>query len=133
MELIVISHKPCWRSEKSVKDYVTDGGFPLQMETLSHLFDSTRLLVPLIHGRIPRGVSPLCGKSLKVEPLNPIVGIGLIRRFRLVKWVIREFSMEHAKELLSEVLKMDDPVEIRLHMENALEQAGLGGLIRAGL
>ncbi|MBT8506720.1 hypothetical protein B1F79_04500, partial [Coxiella-like endosymbiont of Rhipicephalus sanguineus] len=49
-----------------------------------------------------------------------------------VKWVIRNFSLEKTKELLEEVLKMDDPKDIRLHMENTLEEAGLGGLIRAG-
>lgn len=49
-----------------------------------------------------------------------------------IKWEIRNFSMEKAKELLEEVLKMDDPKDIRLHLENALEEAGLGGLIRAG-
>lgn len=49
-----------------------------------------------------------------------------------IKWVIRNFSMEKAKQLLKAMLKMDDPKDIRLHLENALEEAGLGGLIRAG-
>ena len=49
-----------------------------------------------------------------------------------VKWIIRNFSLEKAKELLEGVLKMDDPKDIRLYMENALEEVGLGGLIRAG-
>jgi signal transduction protein with GAF and PtsI domain len=34
--------------------------------------------------------------------------------------------------LLEEVLLMDDATEIRNHMEQAFEEAGLGGLIRAG-
>lgn len=49
-----------------------------------------------------------------------------------IKWVIRNFSMLKAQQLLEEVLAMDDPIEIRCHMELALEEAGLGGLIRAG-
>lgn len=49
-----------------------------------------------------------------------------------VKWVIRQFKVAKAKKLLEEVLKMDDPTEVRIHMEIALEEAGLGGLIRAG-
>ncbi len=49
-----------------------------------------------------------------------------------VKWVIRKFSLEKAKALLAEVLKMDDSKDIRLHIENALEEAGLGSLIRVG-
>ena len=49
-----------------------------------------------------------------------------------MKWVIRKFTMERARMLLEEVMAMDDPVEIRCHMELALEEAGLAGLIRAG-
>lgn len=53
-------------------------------------------------------------------------------RLLRIKAVIRRFSMKQAKQLLDEVLAMDDPVEIRNHMEMALEEAGLGGLMRAG-
>ncbi len=49
-----------------------------------------------------------------------------------IKWVIRKFTMERAKTLLAEVMVMDDAIEIRNHMELALEEAGLGGLMRAG-
>jgi phosphotransferase system, enzyme I, PtsP len=53
-------------------------------------------------------------------------------RLPRVKWVIRNFSLKRAKQLLDEVLAMDDAIEIRNHMELALEEAGLGGLVRAG-
>jgi len=49
-----------------------------------------------------------------------------------IKWLIRKFTMKHAKQLLDEVKSMDDPVDIRYHMESALEEAGCAGLIRAG-
>ncbi len=49
-----------------------------------------------------------------------------------VKWVIRQFSMKHAKELLEEVMTYDNPASIRFRLEQALDEAGLGGLIRAG-
>ena len=49
-----------------------------------------------------------------------------------IKWVIRHFSMHRAKELLAEIMKMDDAREVSVHMETALDEAGLGGLIRAG-
>jgi len=49
-----------------------------------------------------------------------------------MKWVIRQFSLRKAKKLLQEVLSMESAVMIRCHMELALEQVGLGGLIRAG-
>jgi phosphotransferase system enzyme I (PtsP) len=53
-------------------------------------------------------------------------------RLPRIKWVIRTFTMSKARKLLEEVLAMDDAIEIRGHMELALEEAGLGGLIRAG-
>lgn len=49
-----------------------------------------------------------------------------------IKWVIRNFSLQGAKKLLEEVLMMDDAVEIRNHIEQVLETAGLGSLMRAG-
>jgi phosphotransferase system enzyme I (PtsP) len=49
-----------------------------------------------------------------------------------VKWAIRNYSLEKAQVLLKEILKIDDPIEVRVHLEIALEEAGLGGLIRAG-
>ena len=49
-----------------------------------------------------------------------------------MKWVIRQFDMRKAAELLQEVLGMENAVMIRSHMELALEKAGLGSLIRAG-
>lgn len=49
-----------------------------------------------------------------------------------MKWVIRQFTLKKAKKLLQEVLGMESAVMIRCHMELALEQVGLGGLIRAG-
>ena len=48
------------------------------------------------------------------------------------KWLIRKFTMESAIALLNEVKAMDDPLDIRYHMEAALEEAGCAGLIRAG-
>jgi phosphotransferase system enzyme I (PtsP) len=49
-----------------------------------------------------------------------------------IKWAINQFTLKKAKKLLQEVLGMESAVMIRCHMELALEQAGLGGLIRAG-
>jgi len=49
-----------------------------------------------------------------------------------IKWVIRQFTRQRACQLLEEVLGMESVVMIRCHMELALEQEGLGGLVRAG-
>lgn len=49
-----------------------------------------------------------------------------------VKWVVRSFSIAHARQLLAEVLILEHPAEIRAHLQQALIAQGLGGLIRAG-
>ncbi len=49
-----------------------------------------------------------------------------------VKWIIRSFSMAKARKILADVLTLDHPSDIRLHLQKALEHEGLGGLIRAG-
>lgn len=49
-----------------------------------------------------------------------------------IKWVIRSLSRETCKGLLAEALEMDSATEIRSMLNNALDDAGLGGLVRAG-
>ncbi len=49
-----------------------------------------------------------------------------------VKWIIRSVSMSVAQQLLADVLQLERASDIRLHVQRALEQAGLGALIRAG-
>ncbi|MCK5640414.1 MAG: phosphoenolpyruvate-protein phosphotransferase PtsP, partial [Gammaproteobacteria bacterium] len=49
-----------------------------------------------------------------------------------VKWVVRSFSQKRAKKILDEVLEMEDSKSIREHLNGVLDEAGLGGLIRAG-
>ena len=46
--------------------------------------------------------------------------------------MIRQFTLERAKAVLKQVLKMDDAREIRNHLEMVVEEQGLAGLIRAG-
>lgn len=49
-----------------------------------------------------------------------------------IKWVIRNISLAIARRVLDEVLELEHPTEIRLHLQKALDDQGLGGLIRAG-
>jgi phosphotransferase system enzyme I (PtsP) len=49
-----------------------------------------------------------------------------------VKWVIRSFTMDEARELLEQALRLEDPRAIRELYNGVLEQGGLGGLVRAG-
>ncbi len=49
-----------------------------------------------------------------------------------VKWVIRNIPLSVAQSLLGFVLQLDDPLKTRALLENALVEAGLGSLVRAG-
>lgn len=81
----------------------------------------------------------ICGE-LAGEPIAALMLMAMgfdtlsmnARSLPRVKWVVRSFTLKHAQQLLEDVLNMDDPREIRQHLENALEEAGLGSLIRAG-
>lgn len=49
-----------------------------------------------------------------------------------VKWIIRNFTQKQAKDILTEVQRFEHARDTRLFLEKVLEDAGLGGLIRAG-
>ena len=49
-----------------------------------------------------------------------------------IKWVIRRFPYYQSRKVLKDIMKYEDPADIRTYLEETLEQAGLGGLIRAG-
>ncbi len=88
MNLIVVSHKPCWRDPGSPTGYVTDGGFPFQMEAIAGLFESTTLLVPVDLSAPPGAVMPLKGPQLTVEPLSLPRGRGWRRKVSLFPWML---------------------------------------------
>ena len=49
-----------------------------------------------------------------------------------IKWVMRSFSRRRARALLKKAMVMESAEEIQHMLNKALEDAGLGGLIRAG-
>lgn len=49
-----------------------------------------------------------------------------------IKWVIRNFHLIQTQDILNDVTQVSDPKQIRTYLRTALENAGLGGLIRAG-
>ncbi|MBD3815542.1 MAG: hypothetical protein IE913_03620, partial [Halothiobacillus sp.] len=49
-----------------------------------------------------------------------------------IKWVIQSFKQADARQLLFAALECSRPVQIRAMLSQALEERGLGGLIRAG-
>ncbi len=81
----------------------------------------------------------ICGE-MAADPLAAVLLLGMgfntlsmnSPSLLRIKWVVRQFSHEKAKALLQEALLMDNPMDVRDHLEHALMDAGLGGLIRAG-
>lgn len=81
----------------------------------------------------------ICGE-LASDPIAIVLLLGMgydrlsmsARSLPRAKKVVRTFSQADAEGIVKDVLKIDDTREIRTHMEMILEDAGLGGLIRAG-
>ena len=81
----------------------------------------------------------VCGE-LAGDPAAALVLLGLgidslsmsVGSLPRVKWVLRTLTRQRARELAEQVLQMDKEAAIRTLLNNALEEAGLGGLVRAG-
>jgi phosphotransferase system enzyme I (PtsP) len=87
-----------------------------------------------------------CKKSVGVcgemagDPASAILLLGMgvsnlsasVTSLPRVKWVIHNFSIARARDILDEILMMEDTRSVRRHLEAILEQAGLGSLVRAG-
>lgn len=81
----------------------------------------------------------VCGE-LAGDPAGAIVLMGMgvdtlsmgMGNLLKIKWVVRTIPYQKTQELLKEVLEMNEATQIRAHLNNVLEQYGLGGLIRAG-
>lgn len=94
----------------------------------------------IVKSAAKQGVSvSVCGE-MAGDPASALLllGMGLnmlsmsVVSLLKVKWVIRSFSYEKAQQLLHEVEGFDDAAQVRKHLEKALLEAGLGGLIRPG-
>jgi phosphotransferase system enzyme I (PtsP) len=99
-----------------------------------------RALEQVIRGaQVYRKPVSLCGE-LAGNPLATILLLGMgfdslsmnAGSLLSVKWVVRSISVSRAKQLLKAALRMEDAQQIRRFMEVALDDLGLGGLIRPG-
>lgn len=87
------------------------------------------------HGK-PVGV---CGE-LAGDPVAAVILLGLgvdslsmsVGSLPRVKWVLRTLTQARARELTLQALQMEKEGAVRALLNNALEEAGLGGLVRAG-
>lgn len=81
----------------------------------------------------------ICGEAA-ADPAVSILLVGMgVRRLSVnasdiprIKWVIRNYTLTHAKELLHKALEYDKPGPIREMLRQSLVDAGLGGLTRPG-
>lgn len=89
MNLVVISHKLCSPAETSPSGYATDGGFPLQMDAISKIFSSTRVVVPCKTASDVAGLYSLMGNNLEVVPLTVPQGKDMRRKIGLILWIVR--------------------------------------------
>jgi len=107
-----------------------DSLHPAVIRAILQVVESAR-----VHGK-PVSV---CGE-MAGDPAAAIllVGMGIeslsmsVASLPRVKWVIRNLTRERANEILSNVLVMEDVDSIRAYLNQTLEAAGMGGLLRAG-
>lgn len=99
-----------------------------------------RTLVRIVEGGHAAGVEvSICGEMAS-DPLAVIVLLAMgfdtlsmnSTSLPRVKWIIRNVSLANARRVLAEILEMEHPADIRLHLQKVLEKEGLGNLIRAG-
>lgn len=112
---------------------------------VSNLYDSFHpaVLLALTHivneGHRAGVPVSICGE-MAGDPLAVLLLLGIgfdalsmsASRLLRMKWVIRQFSFKKARELVAEVLQMEDAMMIKARLERELEAVGLGSLIHAG-
>ncbi|MDH5573414.1 MAG: phosphoenolpyruvate--protein phosphotransferase, partial [Gammaproteobacteria bacterium] len=112
---------------------------------VAHLYDSLhpaviRAMMQVVESaRIYNKPVSVCGE-MAGDPVAAILLVGMgIDSLSMnpaslprIKWVIRNLTRERANEILSDVLVMEDAHTIRAYLNEKLDQAGLGGLVRAG-
>ena len=99
-----------------------------------------RALLKIVEGGHAAGVEvSICGEMAS-DPLAVILLLAMgfdtlsmnSSSLPRIKWVIRNLSIANARKILDDVMELEHPAEIRMHLQKALEDEGLGNLIRAG-
>lgn len=98
-----------------------------------------KALAAIAHSAKQAGIpASVCGE-MAADPMAVILLVAMgytilsmnYNNLAKIKWVIRNFSLTSTKEILEDVLQMQEPKHIRQHLKIILEQAGLGGLIQS--
>ena len=100
--ILIISHKEIWIDKNSPSGYSTIGGFPIQINKLSTVFNKTLLMCSLRKGPIPNSVTPLYSNNLAVEPLDEPPFNGVFRKLFFLIWFLK-----HSKEIFLKIKNCD--------------------------
>jgi len=114
-------------------------------ERVAKMYDSLHPAVLQALVQIRRGAArhgkpvSICGE-LAGDPLGAVLLLGMgidslsmsAGSLLRIKWVIRSFSHQRAREILDRALEMEDGRSVRQMMIEEIDRAGIGGLIRAG-
>lgn len=87
MKLLVFSHKKCWRSQASPVGWATDGGFAMHMDYLSKLFDTTKIIVPVID-RVEKGEVFFTNSNIEIIPVKLFFKKGLLNKLFMPFWFL---------------------------------------------
>jgi phosphotransferase system enzyme I (PtsP) len=112
---------------------------------VGHLYDSVHpAVISAVHSVVTKGrqsdkAVSVCGE-MAGDPVGALLLLGMgieslsmaASNIPRIKWVIRSFTRKRAEELLQLALELENPEDVRSLLNEALEEAGLGGLIRAG-
>jgi phosphotransferase system enzyme I (PtsP) len=112
---------------------------------VANLYDSLhpamlRILIKIVESGHAAGVKvSICGE-MAGDPLAALLLLAMgfdalsmnSTSLLKIKWVIRNFSLSQSRQILADVLALENPEEIRLYIQEILQNQGLGGLIRAG-
>mgnify|MGYP000435039862 CR=1 FL=1 len=112
---------------------------------VANLYDSfhpalLQTLLKIVEGGHAAGIEvSICGEMAS-DPLAVILLIAMgfdvlsmnACSLPRIKWVIRNMTLANARRILGQVLEMQHAEDIRLFLREALEEEGLGSLIRAG-
>ena len=97
-----------------------------------------RTLMKIIEGGHSVGVKvSLCGEMAS-DPLAAVLLLAMgfdslsmnSASLPRIKWLVRNFSLANARKILADVLEFEHSAEIRYYLQKALEEQGVGSLIR---
>jgi len=108
MNLVVFSHKLLWRSSASPSGFATDGGFAIQMQAISELFDNTTIVTSVAKAPHTQGEVFIKGHNIKVYPLDTLRGSDLSRKLSFMPWFVKNYFI--IRRLIKEADGVHTPI-----------------------